>query len=99
MGTRVELQELLERITSHVYFQPPASVRMSYPCIVYTLDRVDTRYANNKPYNHHKSYSVMVIDKNPDSEIPDAIAELPMSSFKTKYTKDNLNHFVYKLYF
>ena len=34
-----------------------------------------------------------------DSEIPDKIGDLQYSSFKTKYEKDNLNHFVYRLYY
>lgn len=126
MGTRLELQAVLENVFvkigrwlwdpfnfetdnvidairqyahEHVYFQPPATVRMKYPCIVYTLEDVDTRYANNFPYGHDKAYTVMVIDKNPDSEIPDKIGDLQYSSFKTKYEQDNLNHFVYRLYY
>lgn len=83
----------------HVYFQPPSTFRMKYPCIVYTLEVVDTRYANNFPYGHDKAYTVMVIDKNPDSEIPDKIGNLQYSSFETKYEQDNLNHFVYRLYY
>lgn len=83
----------------HVYFQTPASLRMSYPCIVYKLDNVSTRYANNHPYTHKKRYTVTVIDRNPDSEIPDRIGAFPLSSFRTKFEKDNLNHFVYQLYF
>lgn len=83
----------------HVYFQPPATVQMKYPCIVYSLSNVGTIFANNLPYRHKKAYDVMVIDKNPDSEIPDKIGAFPLSSFKTKYTKENLNHTVYRLYF
>ena len=42
MGTRIELQLKLEEIlgSRHVYFQPPASIKMTYPAIVYELDFV-----------------------------------------------------------
>lgn len=110
MGTRLELQEVLENVLvelgatetsahSRVYFQPPESVKMIYPCIVYTLDTINTRYANNGPYKHKKAYAVTVIDRDPDSLIPDKIGELPLSSFTRNFKNDNLNHFVYRLYF
>lgn len=117
MGTRLELQTLLENVMAdilkatydessvaseahrRVYFQPPETVKMVYPCIVYTLDNVDTKYANNVPYGHRKAYAVTVIDRNPDSEIPDKIGDLPTSSFSRKFVNDNLNHFVYRLWF
>ena len=101
MGTRLELQEILDGIEGVTidFFQTSESIRMTYPCIVYSLEDVDTRYANNFPYGFDKCYTVIVIDRDPDSEIPDRIGALPMSKFKTKYEKENLNHFVYRLYF
>lgn len=44
-------------------------------------------------------YTVTIIDRNPDSAIPNKVAELPLCSFNRFYTADNLNHFVYNLYF
>ena len=32
------------------YFQPPESVKMSYPAIVYSLDDIDKTYANDGVY-------------------------------------------------
>lgn len=92
---------LLETLlgSSNVYFQPPASFKMIYPCIVYQRDNEDNKYANNLPYSQNKRYAVTVIDRNPDSEIPDKVAALPLSSFTRHFTADNLNHDVYNLYF
>jgi len=42
---------------------------------------------------------VTVIDQDPDSEIPDKVAEMPMSLFNRFYTADNLNHDVYNVFF
>ena len=99
MASRVELNALLQTFCPNVYFQPPPSVQLSYPCIVYQRANVKTDFADNSPYSQTKQYQVTVIDKNPDSVIPDKIAGLPMCLFATHFTTDNLNHDIYNLYF
>lgn len=99
MGKRIDLHKILSGFCPNVYFQPPPSVQMKYPCIVYELSYADTQFANDLPYIIRKRYKVTVIDKNPDSEIPDKIARLPMCVFDRTYMTDNLNHFAFNLYF
>jgi hypothetical protein len=85
--------------STNVYFQPPASLALKYPCIIYEKDTPNVLYANDSPYSHRKRYRVTVIDYDPDSPIPDKVAMLPYSKFATSYKADNLNHDVYELYF
>lgn len=85
--------------TTNVYFQPPASIRMTYPAIVYKRDGDNTVYADNANYRNKKRYMVTVIDRNPDSDIPDKIKKLPYCRFSRHYSADDLNHDVYNLYF
>jgi len=99
MGQRLDLQEILLTIVPNVYFQPPESLKMEYPCIVYHRDYSNTEFADDRPYLHRKRYLVMVIDENPDSAIPTKVAELPMCLFDRFYTAKNLNHDVFKLFF
>jgi hypothetical protein len=101
MGQRLDLQTILEGIlgSRYVYFQPPANVQIQYPCIVYAKDSADTRFADNSPYRHTKRYQVTVIDRNPDSEIPDKVAALPMTLFNRWFAADNLHHDVFNVYF
>jgi hypothetical protein len=99
MGQRLTLHQILETIAPKVYFQPPTNVRLEYPCIVYHRDFADTKFADDEPYNHTKRYMIIVIDRDPDSEIPDKVAALPMSLFNRFYTADDLNHDVYNVYF
>jgi len=101
MGQRANLQEILKEIlgSDNVYFQPPPNVSMEYPCIVYQRDYEQTIFAGDKPYARKKRYQVTVIDRDPDSVIPDKIADLPLSSFDRFYTAENLNHDVFKLFF
>ena len=84
---------------THVYFQPPSSVQMKYPAIVYSLSRINTSYANDELYKRLKGYLVKVIDTDPDTEIPDKVAKLPLSRFSRHFTADNLNHYVYDVYY
>ena len=101
MAQRLELQAILTDIleTDNVYFQPPPTIKMEYPCIVYHRDYELTQFADDNPYNHRKRYMVTVIDPDPDSGIPDKVAALPLCVYDRFYTADNLNHDVYKLFF
>jgi hypothetical protein len=101
MAQRLELQALLIEIlgTEHVYFQPPPTLQMEYPCIVYQRDYLLINHADDKPYKRTKRYQVTIIDRNPDSDVPDKVAALPLCVFDRFYTADNLNHDVYKLFF
>lgn len=98
---RIELQTLLEETlgSRNVYFQPPATISMKYPAIVYSLTDMDTVHANNNTYLIEHAYLVTAIDKNPDSELPDKLASLPKSRFNRSYTSDNLYHFAFKIYY
>ncbi len=101
MAPRLDLQQILVSIlgSSNVYFQPPPTIQMKYPSIVYKRDGENTDFADDKPYKRMKRYLVTVIDRNPDSEIPDRIAQLPRCVFDRFYTAENLNHDVYRLFF
>jgi len=101
MGDRLDLQTLLESVLGgdSVYFQPPPTINMSYPCIVYARSDIRTTFADNNPYSRDKAYTVTVIDSNPDSLIPDKLAALPKCAFDRHYAVDNLNHDVFTLYF
>jgi hypothetical protein len=101
MARRLQLQSLLSNIlgTNNVYFQPPPTVQMDYPAIVYHRDYVQTNHADDIPYKQRKRYLVTVIDRDPDSGIPDKVAALPLCVYDRFYTADNLNHDVFKLFF
>lgn len=98
---REDLQDFLENLlkTRNVYFQPPPSIKMNYPAIVYTLANIQNEPANNSVYMQKTTYQLTIIDKDPDSEISKTVSLLPMCRFNRFFTSDNLNHFVYTLYY
>lgn len=90
------LEELIG--SRNVYFQPPESLRIKYPCIVYSLQNVSNRFANNDIYKQDHFYELVLVDSNPDSEIFKKMCKNPKFRFKNFYVSDNLNHFVFESY-
>ncbi|MCD8159451.1 MAG: hypothetical protein LUD77_11395 [Clostridiales bacterium] len=101
MKNRLELHQILVDIlgSENVYFQPPESVKLSYPCIIYNLNNINTRNADDRHYLLTNNYTITFISKDPDSEVPYSILGLPMCSFDRSYTADNLNHWVFNIYY
>lgn len=101
MSNRLKLHALLcETLGSRqVYFQPPESIQMKYPAIVYSRNRIDNEHANDGVYMQLPSYSITVIDKNSDSEIVERVSRLPMCIFDRHFTVDNLNHDTFTIYY
>lgn len=99
MGSRLELQKLLESIlgSRNVYYQPPESIKIKYPAIIYSRDNIDNNFADDIVYMQNHTYQIIVIDANPDSEIVNKISKLPMCRYNRHYTSDNLNHDVFIL--
>jgi hypothetical protein len=101
MAPRLELQAILVALlgSENVYFQPPPSIQMNYPCIVYKRDDEDTEFADGKPYKTMRRYQLTYIDRDPDSGVLAALSALPMCLYDRHFAADNLNHDVYKLFF
>lgn len=99
MASRLELHALLRLIVPNVYYQPPPSVRMNYPAIVYSRKNIDNTFANDSVYKQDHFYELIVIDKNPDSVYVETISKLPKCNYDRHYTADNLNHDVFTIYY
>jgi len=99
-SSRIAFRDYIQEQTGvqNLYFQPPESIKMEYPAIVYSINKVDNRFAENKNYLQFISYQLIVIDKDPDSDIFKKISRLPKCSFERSYTSDNLNHFVFNIF-
>lgn len=96
-----ELQAVFEGIlgSRNVYYNPPASVRMSYPAIVFSRSRIDKKNANNKAYIQNHRYDVTVIEGDPDCKYAGAVLKLPTCTFDRHFVSDNLHHISFTLYF
>lgn len=99
---RLRLQSILENLPGVVeaWFQPPADHKMTYPAIRYSLSGDSALRADDRRYVGTYRYTLTLIDPDPTSEIKDILLDtFEMISLDRTYTKDNLNHWVYTLYF
>ena len=97
LDRRLELDAKLRSIlgSSNVYFEPPTSLRMKYPCIRYSRSRIDTRNADNRVYLGRQCYEIIAIYKDADSDLADKILfndEDLILSHDRHYVADELHH-------
>lgn len=86
-----------EDYTNNVYFQAPS--QLQYPCVIYERSKMDSQFADDNPYIVNKRYTITVIDRNPDSMIPDIIAQLPQCISDRHFVSTNLHHDVFMMYY
>ena len=100
MASRQALQAKLEEIlgSENVYYEPPESLKLNYPCFVYMLDEVERRSADNMGYTIKNRYQITLIDRRPDNPARPRLMELPYASFERAYKSNNLEHYVITLY-
>lgn len=101
MRSRLELHEILCDIlgSRNVYFQPPTNVNMRYPAIVYNLSDIENKHANDRVYSFTNQYQITLIDRNPETDVVYKIDQLQTANFIRSYSSDNLNHWVFEIFF
>lgn len=102
MASRLNLHEEFCKLlqSKFVYFDPPETVKMGYPCIRYVKGSPDILRANNRLYKGTEQYTVTVIDKDPDSTIADTLLKhFQMCRIDRRYKADGLNHTVLTIYY
>jgi len=98
--TRLTLQTELETFlgSRNVYYQPPESIKLKFPCIIYELSRINKVPADNTAYLKHKEYTVTIVHLDADSELPDKILDyFEYISFDRTYRGDNTYHDVFSI--
>ena len=101
MASRLNLHEELCKVlgSRNVYFQPPESLKLNFPCIIYERVGADQLKADDTNYITKRRYTVTVIDKDPDSIIPEKVGALQYASYDRTFVSNNMNHDVYKIYY
>ena len=82
-----------------VYFQPPESLKMSYPCVVYHRRYIDTLDADNINYLYQHQYQVTLISRDPDDDAVDKLLNLKYSRYMSHSVVDGLNHDTFEIYY
>lgn len=90
------LQDILG--SGNVYYQPPAELKMKYPCIRYEESNMSRAPADNHGYRVTQGYTMTYISKKPNPHITDQLARLPMCRPDRQYKSSGLYHSVYTIY-
>ncbi len=99
---RIELQYELESTlgSTNVYFQPPESINIKYPAIIYERSGIQNVHADNSVYTGSCVYRIIVIDPDPTSEIVEKVSkQYPTIKYNRHYVINKLNHDVFLLYY
>ena len=99
MDSRIKLHtELVEILgTTHAYYQPPESVKIEYPAIIYKKSDIINSHAGNSVYSQNNKYQIIVADKNPDSDIVKKVSKMDTCRFAKHYTSKNMNYYVFEI--
>ncbi len=100
MGSREELHYELLTLVPNAYFQPPATLKMKYPCIVYHKTPNYKEFANGGVYRRVRAYTLTLIETDPDSECADKVEDtFNHCTITNHYVSDNLHHTTLNLYY
>lgn len=100
---RLKLHDILSSIPGieKAYYNPPEGLKLEYPCIIYEDATRQILHANNGPYSDRDSYSILIIDPDPESTIP-TLFEQAIKRYWSPgkpYDYDELSHWPYTIYF
>lgn len=99
-SNRLKLHDELLEFSDNVYFQPPANIKLTYPCIIYSKTPSIKEYGNDHHYIKTQGYQITVVDADPDSLIADDLEEhFTHCAIAQYFVNDNLNHVILNLYY
>ena len=102
MASRLQLQYELESLldSENVYFQPPETVKLKYPCIVYSLDPTYTVQADNRNYIITNRYHIKHIYKSLSNSLKDNfLLNFMMISHDNRMIVDGMYNDDFTLYY
>lgn len=96
---RILLHEKLVNICPNVYFQPPSSIKIKYPAIIYSYTDTESIHADNRNYLNFPNVTLTLIENYPE---PDLVFKVLDNISGTKHTQsyvlNGLNYSIVELY-
>lgn len=96
---RAKLSVILHDIlgSDEVHFEPPESIKMKYPAIVYSRAKIQTHKADNIKYHVFDRYEVTYIHKTSEDEVLERLLDLEYASHDRIYKTNDLYHDVFTI--
>lgn len=91
----ISLEEVSQK--RKVIGQVPKNITLTYPCIKYSLSRVDMKHANNAAYREKRYYQIILIDKEPEGPLFDRLLKIPHIRLDRNDVVENLYHYYFTL--
>lgn len=101
MDRRLKLHdELLSIFNQNVYYQPPESIKLSYPCLIYELSAGQMKTADNDLYLFTRRYDCTYITRDPDHDfIEKVLKHFRYATYDRRFVSDNLYHDTFTIYY
>src|SRR5699024_10394451 len=98
---RVSFHRELLTVTKHAYFQPPANIKLEYPCIIYYRMEPNQIHANDTNYGITPAYEVTAISRDPEDETAIMLIKFfPISAINNRSSAiNNLYHINLAIYY
>lgn len=98
-GTKALISEFSNILGSgNVYYEPPESIKLKYPCIIFKRETSNGEHADNLRYTITTKYSITLVDTESDSSYISAILSLPFTEHTNHYVSDGLHHDIFTIY-
>lgn len=99
MEKRQAMINKIKTLCANVYYQPPESVKLKYPCVIVKKNPGDTKSADNIKYIYSQNYTLTVIDRDPDRSLAEQIyMAFTISRYDQNFVRDNLYHDIITIY-
>ncbi len=102
INSRLTFDRMLKEEIMHcdsVYFQPPSSLKLKYPCIVYNLNDINDKKADEISDDRHYQFRLTLISPNPDNNIVDKIMNLKYAKYVRSFSTQGLYHYMFDINF
>lgn len=86
---------LKEIVGDNVYFNPPSNLKIQYPCVVYSINDILNKNADDEVYKQNIKYDCTLITKNVNDPLLKDLSKIKTFRYSRHYVVDSLHHYAF----